>query len=442
MGGLVMNVEGEISERSLVSESNRLKVTAGLAFDETVTSLLNQLVKAEVIRSFDSPVSFAHRDYAYSHQYKADYLIETIDSKIIVVRGSTSFRQDRIKVGFYDFDGILRNSSIGRNIIASIYLVGNTEHSSFNKHRNMLENGEYYCPATHLFYLREFVDFLNEYKLRFEIEREEEKTELNQQALSVINPQLKAGVLTGSDFGKAGNQLEKNIVELLADNDKLLVLKNNSSSCHSVYRKIVSTICGNEGIDIQSILSIQATNVITMLKSTGSPKTDVKLSIKLKEGMTHIATLSIKNTKASKVSCHDYKAEAFIRVLECENTKLAEYLELFQKFPTYSSFEEEMDVGYSLEEFVKLLNDKGEILSEWATMGMHDSFNLIDPETQISKYLFINNWETGKNTFYIYKEYLDIISKQRNEKFNVPFAWTYPSGCKGERIQLKLPVIL
>jgi hypothetical protein len=428
----------------LIAKANSLKVKAGLAFDETVSDLLDQLKEAGVIKGFELSASFAHGTYEYAKQYKADCVIETVDSKLIIVRSSSSFRQDRIKVGFYDLDGIKRHGNIGQDVIASIYLVGDIENSGFDKVRSMFASGEYYCPATHLLYLSEFVDFLNEYKHLVETKEAEESEELGQRLLfePQVGADLENTILTGSDFGKAGNKLERTIADLLSEQDQLQNLKVSQENCNPIFKVIVETICEHEQIEFQSILAIQATNTVTMLRSTGSPKTDVKLDVRLNNGSIRLATLSIKNTKASKVTCHDYKVADFIRVLDCEGTKLAEYLALFQKYPTYTSFEENMVEGSSLGEFIELLSKKEPVLSEWATMGKHDSSNLVDPDTQISKYLFINNWETGVSAFYLYSEYLDLIRTQRNEKFGVPFAWTYPSGSEGKRIQLKLPIIL
>jgi hypothetical protein len=427
-----------------IAKANSLKVKAGLDFNDAVTNLLEQLKEVGAIRSFDSSVNYAYRACTYPKQYKANFVIETIDSKIIIVRSSKSFTNDRIKIAFYDLDGITRNVNIGKNVIASIYLVDNKEHTGFNNFRDMFSSGEYYSPATHLLYLSEFVDFLNEYKHLVEAKQAEESKELERQGLFEpgIGADLDNKILTGSDFGKAGNKLERTIADLLSKQDQLQNLKVNQANCNPIFKVIVETICKHEKIDFQSILAIQATNTVTMLRSTGSPKTDVKLYIRLVDGSTCLTTLSIKNTKASKVTCHDYKVADFIRVLDCAGTKLAVYLELFQKYPTYSSFEENMTEDSSLVEFIQLLGEKESMLSEWATMGRHDSANLISPATQISKYLFINKWDTEEYAFYYYSEYLDLIREQRTEKFGVPFAWTYPSGCKGERIQLKLPIIM
>jgi len=420
------------SQRNILSEANRLKVESGLALRELIADLLKQLEELEIIKGFESNVNFPHKGCSYSKQYKADYIIETNDLKMIVVRTSSSFRQDRIKTSFYDLEGISKNGERSNDVVASIFVTGDKYSADFESHRNMFEKKEYYCPATHLFYVDEFIEFLNEYKLNIEIEKEEESEIQHAEASSV----------TGSNFGKAGNKLEHIISDLLSEEQQLNFLKTNDSSSHPVFKSVIEALCVHESIELQNILSIEGSNRVTLLKSGGNPKTDVILSISLNNGSNLSVTLSIKNTKKSKVSCHDYTAEAFIRVLDCKDTRLSKYLELFQEYPTYSAFEENIPQGYSIEEFAGLLNEKEPVFSEWVTMGKHDGLNLIDPEIQVSKYLFINNPETKEHAFYLYEEYIDIINQQRDEKFGVPFSWTYPSKKRGERIQLKLPIIL
>jgi DNA-binding Lrp family transcriptional regulator len=52
----------------LIAKANSLKVKAGLAFDEAVSDLLDQLKEAGVIKGFELSASFAHGAYEYAKQ--------------------------------------------------------------------------------------------------------------------------------------------------------------------------------------------------------------------------------------------------------------------------------------------------------------------------------------------------------------------------------------
>lgn len=251
----------------IVSEANRLKVRAGLDFSGVITDLLDQLLEVGLIKSVQEDVHFSHGPLAYPQQYLVNYLVETYDSKIIVVRSSTSFRNDRAKIGFYDLQGILLHGSMGKSIIASIYLVPDKEleNKTFIGVRKKVENGEYYCPATHLLCLTEFVDFLTEYKYSQEIE------DLIDPAASAIAHynQLSNTVEQGSYLGLQGNQLERDVVDILLDNTNLVSLKHSQKSCDPMFYLILNVICDVEGIEFSDIVTLNASNKIVLLRGGG-----------------------------------------------------------------------------------------------------------------------------------------------------------------------------
>jgi len=150
-------------------------------------------------------------------------------------------------------------------------------------------------------------------------------------------------------------------------------------------------------------------------------------------------TISIKNTNLNQVSCHDYRVKDFIRVLNCEKTRLAKYLKLFQKNPSYKALQEKLPDDFSINEFTELLKNKKDIFTEWVLKGEHDDDNLVSPKIQISNFLLIS--KRGKISFYSMREYILILNGSKKGKLGVPFSWTYPSKQRGKRIQLKLPII-
>jgi len=242
---------------------------------------------------------------------------------------------------------------------------------------------------------------------------------------------------SGSFYGKRGNDFERYLVKELNDKTNLDKLKKNKLTTENVYRIILHRVSKDNKIKIKNITNIAATNSLPQLINRGHPKTDIYISLETSTKKTYIETFSLKNTNKNRVSCHDYPAKDFIRVLKCEQTRLADYLNLFQQFPTYRSFEANLEEGYSSEEFTELLTKKSNILTEWALKGRHDK-NLVNPILRISKYLLISG--TNKLVFYSMDEYISIIRKRTKHRFGVPFSWTYPSKQRGKRIQLKLPI--
>ena len=80
-------------------------------------------------------------------------------------------------------------------------------------------------------------------------------------------------------------------------------------------------------------------------------------------------------------------------------------------------------------------------LIEWALTGKHDLFNLIDINTQVSNYIFINKDDNYK--FVTYNSYIqELINNQPKKSYGIPLSWTYPSKQLGKRIQFKLPIMI
>ena len=107
----------------IISKGNSLKALAGKELDAFVKSVLENLKSDNLISSFETNRNFNHKDYNYNSQFLVNFVIETLNGKYILVRSSTSFRQDRAKIGFYDFEGVINHSTFAYDIIATIYLL-------------------------------------------------------------------------------------------------------------------------------------------------------------------------------------------------------------------------------------------------------------------------------------------------------------------------------
>lgn len=414
-----------MSNKNAFSSTNKLKALAGAAFTDFITKELSNLVETKIIKSVTSNQNFRHKGYAYEKQYKADFIIQTIDDKFIVVRNSTSYRQDRIKTSFYDLQGINENAEFSKDIIASVFVVPDKELDKIAKLKKAIEDKRQYAPASHVLILSEFIVFLEEYKYEVEVRLEGEKA-------------TKTAKEKGSLYGKRGNAFEKELAQILSSRNNLKAYKLKHLSKKSIFHKIIRQILHDKKMDIDNIIRIDATNTVPLLRNGGNPKADLILSFDTFSDLNFTETISLKNTTKNRVSCHDYTAKTFIDVLQCESTKLAEYLTLFQKFPSYSAFKENLKEGSSEEEFSALLSEKQSIFIQWALRGMHDYKNLTRPDFQISNYLLISN--NDKFVFYKMEDYITLIKEKFEHKYGVPFSWTYPSKQRGKRIQLKMPI--
>jgi hypothetical protein len=415
-------------KKLIISEDNKNKALAGAKLHNFIKEQLSQLVSEGVIKEFKRDVNISHAEYSYKEQFLANFLIETLDDKIVIVRSTTSFRNDRAKIGFYDFNGILKHSSFSKKVIASVYLVPDTElnNRGFINIRKKIKDKEYYCPATHLMILSEFLSFLQ--GLKYEV--------LN----SLEELSNKSKKEKGSFYGKRGNDYVLELVKKFSIHNNLNKYKNKNLDSTDEYKIILEKLLYDNKVLISDVVKVSATNSIPLLMNGGNPKTDILIKIDLANDLNLDITISVKNTNSTRVSCHDYKAKDYIRVLKSKDTRLDYYFNLFQSFPSLKAFKENLSKGYSSEEFEELLLNKSEIFNKWVLKGEYDIENLTTPELQISKYLLIN--KNGNLAFHLYDDYIKLISLNSKKIFGVPFSWTYPSKQRGKRIQLKMPVIV
>ncbi|HAP70339.1 MAG TPA: hypothetical protein DCR04_11555 [Flavobacteriales bacterium] len=417
-----------------MSESNRQKSNAGNEFDGAIRSELDMLCRIGAIKGYLTNQNLNHPEYAYEKQYLANYIITTNEDKYIAVRSTRSFRQDCIKICYYDLDGVARFANFSEDLVASIIVVDDTEldSSGFVNIREKFRNGEYYCPATHLFALSEFIHFLTEYRYHALSDSTDDVDASIFESLMVAEP-------SGSAYGKAGNELERILADILSDYKNLRAFKKDENGALPLFSLILSKLVAENKLSTDDIVRVKASNTIPMLNSGGNPKADVVVFIELLNGETLIETISIKNTKANRVSCHDYGIDDYIRVLDIRNSRLEEYIKWFGEAGSAKNMVKLFKPGYSLEEFESELLKKKEILVEWALTGAHDKDNLIDSEMQVSRYLLIRKENIMQ--FYNMIEYIQKLDAFTGS-FGLPFGWTYPSKQKGKRIQLKVPIIL
>lgn len=412
-------------DQNAINEANRLKNLAGQELDALLTLKFNELAEQGIIKGFQGKTNFKHTGFSYTHQYKTNYIIQTLDDKLIIINSSNSFR-DRVKQDLYDFQGIMQHADISDDIIASILLYPDEEfenNSSLRTFKSRVTNKEAYCPATHILSFCDLIQFLENHKLTVELEREEESELLKD----------------GSYYGLRGNAFEKEVVDLLNCYDQLNFFKSSSHMSDALYCSVLGKIVTDYNCSFNDIISVEATNTVKKLASGGNAKTDVIIKLHTVKGIIE-ETISIKNTTQNRVSCHDYRAEDFIRVLGISGQRLADYFNYYQEFGSHDKFVAGLPLGYTADEFTALLDPHRLRFMEWALMGEHDEQNLIDPDKQVSRYLLI--CQSERIRFTDFNSYISELFANSKLTYGVPLSWTYPSKQRGARIQLKLPILM
>ena len=178
------------------------------------------------------------------------------------------------------------------------------------------------------------------------------------------------------------------------------------------------------------IIDVCATSDIPKLPSGGSPKTDVLLEIRKVDGTKEDFTFSCKRSSAARVSVHEYTAEAFAKVLNPKDEELKKLLLEFQAVGGVRSMDPK-----SVLLLEKRLIAYRERLSKWVLGGIGGEG---DPKIQWASHIITVN--ENKNTYKIstIEDYILEYDRQGvTGQLGTPFQWTYPSGGKGKRIQLK-----
>ena len=427
---------------------NTKKQKAGQDFKRLLTSRFSELLGDGIIKSFERGQNFSHIGFSYSKQYRASFIIETLDEKFIIISSSNSFKSDRHKQYTWDIQGIIQNSEISDRIVASVILYANAEkdNSTFVNFRKQIAREEAYSPASHLLTVDELLEFLENYSADVQsklAQNDQDETEEGDdgvlfETLSDTASIKATAEAKGSAYGKKGILHEKQLVHQLNQQKMLKQFKAGTLNTAEPFTIILNTVCKFKGIKADDIIKVIATDTVPLLQNGGNAKTDIILTIHTTNEV-YIETFSAKLSTQTRVSCHDYPASSFIDILGCKNTQLASYLLKFQQEPTYKRFNAALTTSESVQEFEKLMAPHAQRLTEWALSGAHDNQNMKSPEKQISRYLFVQQpngafcFEIG---FYIRK-----LFETQPLKFGVPFSWTYPSKQGGKRIQLKVPLV-
>jgi hypothetical protein len=433
--------------------SNREKSRKGREVKSEVAEILNVMLEKQLILQVRSKENFSHRDYGYPKQFMCDFVVETIDNKFILIRASNSYRSDRAKIWFYDFLGIQQFSKFAGEIVASILLVSDSEkeNSEFTSARESVRNGDFFSTATHWLTFSELNEFFENYCSEVEdlFDENEQESAPENRVIELLNGYQRTfgtqldqiSEKTGSYYGRSGNNFEKYLVDELNEPNNLSAYKSRDKSCFE-YDTILAAITADLGIECEHIQFLEATNTITKLRNGGSPKTDLVLKIYTYENACYQANISVKNTTATRVSCHDYQAKDFTRVIAPYDDQFKKVVETFQEGASWKDYDklvtdQQLDINTD-----KILNQYMRKIIEWAVTGEHDTELLIDKSTQIANYMMTRNANTGACKIQSCAKYMEELYSSVGSSRGAPFTWTYPSKRRSQRIQLKMPISL
>ncbi len=246
----------------------------------------------------------------------------------------------------------------------------------------------------------------------------------------------KGAELLGSGTGQArlGLHFEEKIVDAMNNEDNLKRWKGEAPTATGYLYELFLVVMNALGLSPSKVVNVKATSKIPKLPNGGSPKTDVLMEVECYGDSKEKYTFSCKRSTEDRVSVHEYTADAFSKVLCPEDQELRVLLNRFQEVGGVRAMNDS-DVA-RLEEKLKKYETK---LNRWAMGGIGGDG---DPKTQWANYIITLSENTNEYKVYSIDEYITLCHKNGvNGQLGTIFQWTYPSGGKGKRIQLKGKVI-
>ncbi|MCM1399349.1 MAG: MspI family type II restriction endonuclease [Clostridium sp.] len=234
---------------------------------------------------------------------------------------------------------------------------------------------------------------------------------------------------SGKAHAKLGLHFEEKLVDALNNRQNLEKWKNTTMTAVGYLYSLFVDVMDKLYCNPQEINNIKATSEIPKLPSGGMPKTDVLIEVDTYNGMKSYS-LSCKRSSADRVSVHEYTADAFADVLNPNDMELRSLLVEFQRAGGIKAMG--IDKSVALEQRLGAYKEK---LSKWVLGGIGGEG---DPVTQWASHIITVNETNNVYRIATIDEYIQEYDKLGiTGQFGTPFQWTYPSGGKGKRIQLK-----
>lgn len=387
-------------------KENKNKNLHGAKGIETLDNMVNALYERGYITLYKKNYSIVEPGYP-NKQFKFQYIIGFQNNEQWILHHTTSIR-DRINCQQWHSEHIkLLNRNVKRAyIVVPDDLSEEEKHKASNYNKNIVNKKIYSA-----------IDGVLPFGIIY--------TMIERKAALLLS--------RGKAHASLGLHFETKLTYTMRDQQNFDRWKYNLETSvgylYPLFLDIVNKLC----LDKEKVIAIDATSDISKLPSGGSPKTDVLLYIKTENGIeTH--TFSCKRSSSSWVSVHEYTADAFADVLNPADNRLRELLYTFQQAGGVRGMGEE-----KAEEMLICMEKYLVQLSRRVIGGVGGEG---DSSTQWAEYIITLDERNNHYSIHTVDEYIEECIRQNVKgQFGTLFRWTYPSGGKGKRIQLKGKIV-
>lgn len=388
-----------------MGNDNQDKMQHGKNGIESVGQMLDSLMNADYLVNVVHPYRIGDPDYDVD-QFYFQYLIEFHDNKQWILHHTTSIK-DRIAEQQWNSEHIKR---LNENVEKAYVIVPDDMEE---RQKKIAESYNKKIQEKRIYSALDGVIQFND-------------------AYHLIEHRASETMGFGQYKAKLGLHFEQKLVDCLNNSQNLSKWQGISQLEVGYLYPLFKDILATFKLEQKGITSINATSNIPKLSTGGMPKTDVLVTIETPEGILDY-TISCKRSTAKSVSVHEYTADAFCQVLNPNDNELHSLLVEFQNVGGVMS----MDAVDAARLTEKLSAYKYE-LCKWVIAGIGGEGN---PDLQWAKYIIIVDDNTNEYRIRTVDEYISEIVDHVKGQLGTPFQWTYPSGGKGKRIQLKCKLI-
>lgn len=369
---------------------------------KALEQMVETLKACDYICDFKRKLRVADPDYG-EEQFYTQFLIEFSDKEQWLLHSTTTIR-DRIAEQQWHCEQIKRlNEYVKKAYVVVPDELNDTEKKIAESYDRKIKEGRIYSAIDGV------ISFQNVYRT---IEHKAAET-----------------MSFGQAKAKLGLHFEDKLVDSLNNSQNFELWKNKSKIAVGYLYPLFSDVMNVINLLPDNVISLSATADIPKLPSGGTPKTDVLLEVKTNQGR-EMFTFSCKRSTEKQVSVHEYTAETFSKVLNPDDDLLKKLLVEFQTVGGVKAMKPES--VKQLEDKLRIYNNR---LSRWVLGGNYGEGN---PYTQWASYIVSVNENNNCYRILSVDDYIVKCNEQGVEgQLGTLFQWTYPSGGKGKRIQLK-----
>lgn len=398
---------------SFVAE-NQAKSKSGKNAKKLIQEMINFMIvkgfRIKLIENYKSGYD------GKAKQFKMDFAISFTDfcDELWLIKSTSTIRDDRI----YGHEFFAQHIKEIDHDVKKIFIV--VPDSIPEKE---VRNKDNYAKKVKN---KKYVSYIDDVLTVSELERQ-----IIEKASSIIAQGSRANIL--------GSFSEESIMNLLNENKNLTLWNDyigsqqQTKSSTFLYYKTILEVAGlSEGSD--TLIKIIASDKIPRLSNNGAPKTDVYFTVET-NNVCISKNISIKNTEKSEVSVHEGNVVDLVFALGIDTD--SELSLALQKFESCGSIggDKGLEVKFpnALMVLEQNLSKYNKPMAEFFLFGVNSP--LVTCDTQVADMiLFANPFEVWSRDEYIH-HYLTKFSNKG--QLGTPFKWTYPSGKRGKKIQIK-----